>query len=790
MSEDRDSSPLGGAPTIVSFPTEPTPPLPAGSEPARKLPAGTILAGRYAVESLIGRGGMGAVYVASDRLLGEPVALKLLDLGPGSTESALDKLRGEVRLARKVTHPNVVRIHDLVEQAGEVFLTMELVLGTDLRRILLLEGGWLSAERTARIAMSLAEALAAAHAVGVVHRDLKPENVLLDPTGRVLLSDFGIAVTHDPSISGRVEEGVALGTPAYMAPEQVEGRPVGPAADIFALGVVLFEALSGSLPFQGDSPVALAIARLHHPPADLGRDRSVPLELAELTRACLRVDPSERPSAADVSATLRRFLEGRASHLADADGGGWASAGGVTYNPGKRALACLGFAYRGPAEHEYLGEGLANELVGVLSRTRNLRVLSVAATRHLTSRDPRRIANELGVDFVVDGTVELRGSDLRIDVRLADAAGTQLASERYDLGWVDVLHAQELAGTRIAEALRAELVTRAAQAGVSDDAVGLYLQARRAIRASSFAETPKTVELLERALSIAPRFAPALAAYALSTVHMWFLPQGTTTVRDWKTIAQNSVALALEHAPDLAETHVAAARLASHSGDLHGAVHALRRAIEIAPTSPEAQTLVGQLECETGRVDVGLARLKMAYDLEPTSNVYLYEAARITSFAGDKAGFRRRFEEIKSRERGLVEAHLGLRHALWWHDEPMLDEVVAMSTGTSLAALFRAVARAVRREVAPRETMEVLSLVMTYVNPRLSGLLRQIAVEIYLRLGDYPAAVFALREAHKTLLYDVTWLERCPLLTPIRSTRDLQAVLAEVRMRCDEVWSK
>jgi serine/threonine-protein kinase len=271
---------------------------------------------------------------------------------------------------------------------------------------------------------------------------------------------------------------------------------------------------------------------------------------------------------------------------------------------------------------------------------------------------------------------------------------------------------------------------------------------------------------------------------------MWFLPQGATAARDWRSIAQQSVAYALQHAPDLAETHVAGARLASHSGDLRTAVHALRRALEIAPTSPEAHTVMGQLECETGRIESGLARLRMAVELEPAIGAYSYEAGRIASFAGDHAGFRRRFVEIQQRNPGLVEAHMALRHALWWGDDALLEEAVGISGSSSVSALFRAVARAVRGEVTPQTVIDLLTMVMGYVNPRFAGLLRQVAVEMYLRVGALPEAVYALQDAHRTVLYDVAWLERCPLLTPLRGTREFQAILAEVKFRADEVWTK
>ncbi|MBL9021009.1 MAG: protein kinase [Myxococcales bacterium] len=783
---DRDLKTLAGAATLPVFPAEPTPP-PAPRPGVAELAAESVLAGRYQVETLIGRGGMGAVYVAKDRLLGVRIALKVLELGLGDHGDAVEALRAEVRLARKVTHPNVVRIHDLVETDGTVFLTMELCEGTDLRRVLLQEGGWLSAERAARVAQALAGALDAAHAVGVVHRDIKPENILVDPSGRVLLSDFGIALANDPAAASPTGKKV-LGTPAYMAPEQVERATVGPAADVFSLGVVLFEMLAGELPYDGESAVQMAVARLESPPKDLRADRSIPEALAQLARRCLTREASERPSAAEVAADLERFLEGRASVSSAVP----TPTGGYTFPdaPRGRALACPPFVYRGPAEHEYLGEALASELVDVLSRTRNLRVLSSGATAKLETRDPRTICAALGIDYVVDGSVHVADGQMRIAVRLADATGTQLFADRFDLGWVDVFDVQERAGKLVSEALRLELTARSTPSNVPEEAILLYLRARRAQKSFVFAETPRVVQLLERALTLAPTFVPAAAAYANAAVQMWFLPQGATTIRDWRAVAEQSVGYALRYAPDLAETHVAAARFASHSGDLLSAIRSFRRALEIAPTSAEAHTLIGQLECETGRLESGLARLRMAKELEPASGAYSYEAGRAASFAGDDAGFRRRYLETKQTNAGLVAAHMALRHALWWRDDALLQEAVETSSGSSIAALFKAVARSARGEAPAKSALDVLSLAMGYVNPRFAGLLRQIGVEVLLRQSLLPEAVFALQEAHRTVLYDVAWLERCPLLVPIRGTRIFQSILAEVRFRAEEVWAK
>jgi serine/threonine-protein kinase len=231
----------------------------AGDGTAGLVP-GSTFAGRFLLEAGIGQGGMGVVFRARDQLVGEVVALKVLLRPSGATaELATELFRREVRLARRVTHPHVVRIHDLGEHAGCLYLTMELVAGHDLRREL--PGGRvLSALRVCSLGAAIASGLEAAHAAGVVHRDLKPENILLGDGGRVLVSDFGIA--RAVGREGEALTGGFVGTPHYVAPEQLEGGLPGPEVDVYALGLVLYEALVGDFAFEGATPFATAIARL------------------------------------------------------------------------------------------------------------------------------------------------------------------------------------------------------------------------------------------------------------------------------------------------------------------------------------------------------------------------------------------------------------------------------------------------------------------------------------------------------------------------------------------------
>ncbi len=261
------------------------------AEQGRFVP-GTLLAGRYRIVALLGRGGMGEVYRADDLTLGQPVALKFLPEAANADEEMLARFRTEVRIARRVSHPNVCRVYDVGEASGRHFLSMEYVDGEDLAS-LLRRIGRLPADKAVEVARRVCAGLAAAHAKGVLHRDLKPANVMLDSRGQILLTDFGLAALADEVPQGDV----ASGTPAYMAPEQLEGREVTTRSDVFALGLVLYEIFTGRRAFEGRTLAEVRRSRGDAPsrPSQIVKDLDPALE--RLILSCLERDPEQRPSS-------------------------------------------------------------------------------------------------------------------------------------------------------------------------------------------------------------------------------------------------------------------------------------------------------------------------------------------------------------------------------------------------------------------------------------------------------------------------------------------------------------
>jgi serine/threonine protein kinase len=270
------------------------------------MAAGDVFASRYEIVDALGRGGMGAVYRAFDRKDGVERALKVLH-ATADDEHAIVRFRREIEILKRIRHPNVVQIFDYGVDEGRMYFTAELIEGENLR-IVLRQRGVFGAQEVAQIGVTLAEALAVAHAEGVVHRDMKPHNVMLGPDGKITLLDFGVARGAGIDMNTITATGVMVGTPEYMSPEQFQGIRVDARSDIYALGVVLYELLAGALPFRGDTPVALGIRHQTELPPPIRPQRpNVPAWLERIIMKCLAKQPSNRyASASELAADLAK----------------------------------------------------------------------------------------------------------------------------------------------------------------------------------------------------------------------------------------------------------------------------------------------------------------------------------------------------------------------------------------------------------------------------------------------------------------------------------------------------
>ena len=273
--------------TIVASPTGVQ--TRAGSEPT----VGQVFASRYEIQGVLGRGGMGVVYRAHDRDLDDAVAIKTLRGEALSADpTLLDRFKQEIRLARRITHPNILRTHDLGESGGLRYLSMEFVKGLTLKQ-LVEAGDILPTPVGLRIAKQICAGLAAAHEVGVIHRDIKPQNIIIESTGGLKIMDFGIARLKEER--GMTAEGTVVGTPDYMSPEQARGQNLDFRSDIYSTGVVLYEVFTGTIPFEGESPLAVVLKHIQEaPPSPQTRNPRIDPRISQIILKCMQKDPKDR----------------------------------------------------------------------------------------------------------------------------------------------------------------------------------------------------------------------------------------------------------------------------------------------------------------------------------------------------------------------------------------------------------------------------------------------------------------------------------------------------------------
>jgi serine/threonine-protein kinase len=512
------TTPAPFAPSIAS----------ASAEPA--FEPGKLLGGRYRLVALLGRGAMGEVFRAWDERLQQEVALKRLPPRVADDAQALERFHSEVRLGRQVSHPNVCRLHDLVEIDGRPMLSMQFIDGEDLASRIARDGA-LAPAAVERLARELCAGLAEAHAQGVIHRDLKPANVLLDAQGKGHIADFGVAALAggDPS--------ALAGTPAYLAPELLENRPASAQSDLYALGLVLYEALTGRRRFSPRSLDDLRQRHAEEPP--LTEHRALPGASPALRRlivACLQRDPAARPSSAAAALQLvgpapayspaarRMLVLAGIVVLLLAGGLAWFGTRPPELPParlGPSSTAVLPFANLSGEEGDAaLASGLAVTLVDRLSEVKGLAVAGGSSSLRFSSDDAdlRAIGVKLGVATVVRGTVQRAGSTLRVTAQLVRAAdGKTLWSQRFERDAGAGFAVGDDIASGVLDALSVTLL-RDTQAGWARhgtnnaQALAKYGEGRRLLRQMNYAVLDQADAALGEALRADPDYVDALLA--------------------------------------------------------------------------------------------------------------------------------------------------------------------------------------------------------------------------------------------------------------------------------------
>ena len=523
--------------------------------------ASGALIGPYEILSLLGAGGMGEVYKARDTRLHRVIALKTLPAEKVSDAERKRQFLIEARAASQLNHPNIVTIHDIFELNGAYFIAMECVAGMTLEQMN--ARGGIPFDQTMKYAGDIADALAAAHAAGIIHRDLKPANIMIADDGRVKLLDFGLAKLAELPVAPGVEaatltsmgaEGFA-GTPAYMSPEQVEGRELDARSDIFSYGLVLYEMFCGERAFRGETWVSTLTAVLRDEPRPMREIKpEIWVTMEEHVTRCLRKDPAQRfQSMKDVKKDLSELSTRAIFPLASS-----ASSKGLSATAGEetRSIAVLPFAnLSAEKENEYFSDGLAEEIMNALAKVPELKVIARTSAFAFRGKeqDLRTIGERLRVGTILEGSVRRAGNRVRVTAQLIRVADeSHLWSERYDREMTDIFAIQDEISQAIAGALKVKLVAPQRRAGnveaFQNHLKGLYWYQR--YTPESLAKAKESFEL---ALIQDPRYADAYAGLAV-----FYFGLGALSIKpmsEMAPLAKSAAEKALAIDESLSEAH-------------------------------------------------------------------------------------------------------------------------------------------------------------------------------------------------------------------------------------------
>ncbi len=734
--------------TIATAPTE--------ALTADELAPGVLFADRYEVRAMLGQGGMGAVHRVLDQELGEEIALKVLKPEVAAVEGALERFRREVKLARRVTHVNVARTYDLGSFAGVRYLTMELIAGEPLSHRV--RAARLPLGEALRIIAEIARGLAAAHAAGVVHRDLKPDNVMLAGQ-RVAITDFGIARLAEGTEHNRTV-GVALGTPAYMAPEQVEGRDLDGRADVYALGIVLHELLTGRLPFTGDTPWALAAARLEDRPIDpRALEPNVPANVAELVIAALARRREQRLDAAQFVARLDaiRGQVAEPAYVTPARGGERSM---VTPSVRTVGLSPL-------SGNEALARDIATALATALAKVRGVQVLM----------------GERG-DLSLVGSARVSGARARVGVSLVDSAtGAQVWAEDFNGTLEDPFALEDAVSTGVVAAVRARA---SRDTGPANDTVRNTLtRARELMRWYTHDNLKRAIDMLRAAHADTPDDPHIMSVLGAALVRASRNAGGTDPSLLAEAEEMTLRALALD--PTNGETFLTIGTLRASKGELRAAVRAFEEATQRSPRLAEPHAWLGRLLFESGRVDEGERRIEHALKLDPESVQAIGERIRIWGLTGRHEKAVATVEAMPS----LGSVYLRSRLAFWHRDRALAASTAQIiadnpeSSGELTLRYFAPVLLGIVAGDVPTEPARACAAAMA--RGRASGSMQAVTLDLLLVAGLHEEAL-ELLAANATELLDLGWMDHCPLTEPIRDDARFGVARAVMAGRAAELW--
>jgi eukaryotic-like serine/threonine-protein kinase len=640
----------------------------SGISAFQTLQPGVLFGGRYEVLGVLGQGGMGAVYKARDRELDRLIALKVIRPELATDPAILQRFKQELILARNITHKNVVRIFDLGEADGIRFISMEYVDGDDLRTLLRREGKF-SPKETISVIEQVCRALDSAHAEGVIHRDLKPQNIMRDKNGRIVVMDFGLA--RSLGEAGMTQTGAIVGTIEYMSPEQALGSQLDQRSDIFSVGLIFYELLTGKAPYEADTAIASLMKRTREDARSAtDADASVPRSLSAIVSRCLEREPANRyhsvvellqqlttweanptitPEA--LSKMIAHPIIRPARILLDLPGKSWMWIAGVVVvialaifagrelvnRSGTASNAVEGIPSLKQGQYVailplklvgdqkalgYVADGIQEALSAKLFQLKEVHVASTDAVEREAAKDQPlpKLARALGVNLVLQGMVQGNSDRFRVTLSLDDpATGQRRWSQDFEGAPGDVLTLEDQIYGNVSKALSLKL-TDEEQARVGSHptenakAYDLYLQGRNTLRNGHGPDAYKqSIGLFDQAIDKDPNFALAYTGLADASVRMW----GETKESIWAQKATLAAQQAERLSSNLPEVHLSLGAVYSNTGKNAQAISELKKALELAPNSDEAYRNLGEAYSRSGQTSDAIAAYQKAISANP-----------------------------------------------------------------------------------------------------------------------------------------------------------------------------